>query len=279
MQRINTTDELFHDGDPFNGVQGTAVTAAWLNSIQEELANVIEAADIALSPGQSGQLLESLVAICSVGVTQAAGDRSKNVATDEFVHVALGGVAVVNVAGHDDIVLQQTQWGKAIVVLVGNLSADINVIVPNVGDQWIVLNSTTGGYMPTMKTAAGSGVAVSQGRSAQLFCDGANVHYAQTDALSVVGASAPVYIDQAQFVGAGAYLVDTTVTGFALTLPAFPRKGQTLTFIDAMGTWATNHLTISRNGKAIMGFAEDLLVDVADLQFSMWFNGTEWRLV
>lgn len=56
MQRINSADHLFHDGDPFNGIQGTVVTAAWLNSLQEEIAGVIEGAGINLGAAQNNQL-------------------------------------------------------------------------------------------------------------------------------------------------------------------------------------------------------------------------------
>lgn len=63
MQRINTQDNLFHDGDPFNNVQGTAVTAAFLNAVQEELASLIEAAGLVLNPAASNQLLQGIVAL------------------------------------------------------------------------------------------------------------------------------------------------------------------------------------------------------------------------
>lgn len=63
MQRITTPDHLFHDGDPFNGIQGTPVTADFLNAVQEEIATVIEAAGIPLSAATSTQLLNALTQI------------------------------------------------------------------------------------------------------------------------------------------------------------------------------------------------------------------------
>lgn len=63
MQRITTPDSLFHDGDPFNNVQGTVVTAAFLNSLQEEIATIIELAGITLSPATSTQLMQALVVL------------------------------------------------------------------------------------------------------------------------------------------------------------------------------------------------------------------------
>ncbi|MFZ6748506.1 hypothetical protein [Undibacterium sp. Ren11W] len=61
MQRINTTDHQFHDGDPFNQIQGTAVTAAFLNSTQEEIAFVIEAESLVLDPLDNTQLYQALL--------------------------------------------------------------------------------------------------------------------------------------------------------------------------------------------------------------------------
>lgn len=56
MHKINTPDSLFHDGDPSTGALGTIVTAAWLNTMQGELANVIEAAGIKLDTARTDQL-------------------------------------------------------------------------------------------------------------------------------------------------------------------------------------------------------------------------------
>jgi hypothetical protein len=63
MQLINSPDNQFHDGDPFNGVQGTPVTAAFLNSIQAELANVILGEQIALDPNDNTQLRAALISL------------------------------------------------------------------------------------------------------------------------------------------------------------------------------------------------------------------------
>jgi hypothetical protein len=46
-------------------------------------------------------------------------------------------------------------------------------------------------------------------------------------------------------------LVDTTQTTVTITLPAAPAVGDEVVFIDARGTFASNALTIERNGKPI----------------------------
>ncbi len=42
MDRIDTTDGLFLDGNPATGTKGSLVTATWLNNVQEEIARAVE---------------------------------------------------------------------------------------------------------------------------------------------------------------------------------------------------------------------------------------------
>lgn len=54
----------------------------------------------------------------------------------------------------------------------GALSADVAVIIPNVSKTYVVLNSTTGSFTLTVKTAGGSGPTIQQGASLMVVCDG-----------------------------------------------------------------------------------------------------------
>lgn len=56
---------------------------------------------------------------------------------------------------------------------------------------------------------------------------------------------------------------NTTSAAFTVTLPANPTDGQSVGFDDPLGTWATNNLTLGRNGKNIHGAASDLVCDVS----------------
>jgi hypothetical protein len=60
MLRIQSVDNLFHEGNPSTGEKGTKVTADFMNDVQEEVCNVIEAAGITLAAGNRDQLLEAL---------------------------------------------------------------------------------------------------------------------------------------------------------------------------------------------------------------------------
>jgi len=74
-------------------------------------------------------------------------------------------------------------------------------------------------------------------------------------------------------------LVNTTSAPITLTLPASPLLGDAYAFRDSAGTFATNNLTLARNGKTIMGGATDLACNVSGANFLLWFNGTDWRIL
>lgn len=57
----------------------------------------------------------------------------------------------------------------------GTLTGNRNVIIAARRGFWLVYNNTAGAFSLTFKTAAGSGVAVQQGKRAILYCDGTNV--------------------------------------------------------------------------------------------------------
>lgn len=55
------------------------------------------------------------------------------------------------------------------------LTAARNIIVPSTSKTYIVKNATTGGFSVTVKTSAGTGIAVPNGNEMLLYCDGTNV--------------------------------------------------------------------------------------------------------
>jgi hypothetical protein len=67
----------------------------------------------------------------------------------------------------------------------GTLLANMVIIVPTTVQQYWVDNSTTGTYTLTVKTAAGTGVVVSQGARSILYCNGTNVLTADTGGISI----------------------------------------------------------------------------------------------
>ena len=75
-------------------------------------------------------------------------------------------------------------------------------------------------------------------------------------------------------------IVNTSSGGVTITLPTSPAIGNTIKFIDGAGTFDINNLTINRNGNAIMGDAENLVVSTRNAAFTLVFynNTYGWRL-
>jgi len=156
MRRIGSSDGLFVDGNASNGTPGTIVTAAWLNAVQEEIISVLTAAGFAIDAAKTDQLSTAIATL-------------------------LRGRATVSVAGGAGVTLTAAQHSLPILILTGALTANINVIFPAISGTWIVRNQTTGAFSVTCKTAAGSGVVVSQGTSNALWGDGTNIYAEQSD--------------------------------------------------------------------------------------------------
>lgn len=78
-----------------------------------------------------------------------------------------------------DTVLTATEAGEALGNMVysftGALTANRNVEVPDNTKLYICENNTTGGFSVTVKTNAGSGIALEPGTMKILYCDGTNV--------------------------------------------------------------------------------------------------------
>lgn len=118
--------------------------------------------------------------------TPAPGDSDTSLATTAYVQQALNGGSVINVAGSGNIALTASQLGAGLIVLTGALTGNRVVVAPTVIGRYQFWNATTGNFTLTVKTAAGTGVAVSQGQSSLLFGDGSNIYLQQSDFISPV---------------------------------------------------------------------------------------------
>lgn len=87
-----------------------------------------------------------------------------------------GGYVAKNIAGGVDVTLSTTEAGNLALEFTGAITANLNVVLPNWARNYIAKNSTTGAYTITVKTAAGTGLVVGQGKGwTPLACDGTNV--------------------------------------------------------------------------------------------------------
>jgi hypothetical protein len=81
----------------------------------------------------------------------------------------------INVAGTGDYTLSGTELNRISYEFTGILTGNRNVIVPTSVQQYWIVNSTSGAFDLTVKTAAGTGVIVPFQGSIILFCDGTDV--------------------------------------------------------------------------------------------------------
>jgi len=64
---------------------------------------------------------------------------------------------------------------KMFLNITGTITADRNIVCPTVSKLYFITNSTTGGFAVTLKTSAGAGILVPNGRSVVLYCNATDV--------------------------------------------------------------------------------------------------------
>lgn len=63
-----------------------------------------------------------------------------------------------------------------VLIFAGTLSANCTVTAPSVEKTYVVVNNTSGGFAVNMTTAAGSPLAINNGRSSYIYCDSTNFY-------------------------------------------------------------------------------------------------------
>jgi len=72
-------------------------------------------------------------------------------------------------------------------------------------------------------------------------------------------------------------LLDTSGgSTFTVTLPANPRVGDRVNFIDAAGNCGTVKVTVARNGNKIANIADNLDIDIKNTSLELYFTGTSY---
>ena len=161
--------------------------------------------------------------------------------------------------------------------LTGTLTANRTVTMPDSSERvFIVEDATTrsaSNYTLTVKTVSGTGLTLPVGSTTVLYSDGTNI----TGKLQTKGYHTPSANYTA--VNGDQIFVDTSGGGIGsavtITLPASPSVGSEVHFIDSGNNFASNNLTIARNGSNILGAASDLVVSVNGSAFTLvYVNAT-----
>ena len=72
-------------------------------------------------------------------------------------------------------------------------------------------------------------------------------------------------------------IADTSGGTFTITLPATPSTGHSVVIADG-ADWSTTNLTVGRNGSTIEGAAENLTVDIGQIQIDLIYDGSTWEV-
>ena len=85
----------------------------------------------------------------------------------------------------------------------------------------------------------------------------------------------------ATMVANNGYFVDTSSGAKTMTLPISATLGDTIRINDLAGSFATNNLTVARNGHKIQGIADNLLVDADQSSFGLVYSNSTygWKVL
>lgn len=172
------------------------------------------------------------------------------------------GVAAVTMTG-SNVTLTALQYGKPIIVISGLLTANLNLIFPNIAGQWSVINNTTGAFSVTCKTAAGTGVVVSS-------------------VSAIVGDAVNIYQVSSGITQAAADLRYLQLTGGTLTgllighMGANIASAATLNLSTATGN--TVHITGTTATSAVTMTAGQWMQCIADGAWPLTYHATNNKL-
>lgn len=167
-----------------------------------------------------------------------------------------------------NVTLTSLQAGKRFIYITGTLTANLNLIFPTYIAGWTIVNNTTGAFSITAKTAAGTGVTVTQGSATQVYGDGTNIYNVNVAAssgqnnditalLALTGAVdfsrstvAATATTTPMWTATTGMIQDWTGTPTITALPNAPKAGAWRRVYPAAGTIFTNNANLSVQGGA-----------------------------
>lgn len=178
---------------------------------------------VTLAPG------DSFLLSCDGSSFYTIGKGGGSGSTSAFTFLA------VPVPGSGVYTLSPTQYANSAIRFTGALTGNRDVIIPNVTGRYYIDNATTGGFTLTVKTAAGTGYAVTQGSRMIIYCDGTNAYDAVS--LGSSGGIIPIVSGGTGATTSSAALVNLggTSVGTALFTAASPAAARSNLGASAVG--------------------------------------------
>ena len=145
---------------------GTGILTITPNGVQL----IDDGSSLVLNPGESIFVISTSVKWYSIGHGRSV----------DFQFTQL----IKDVSSGTPFTLTATEASNKILKFTGSPAANVTVIVPPTVAIYYTNSAISTAYTVTVKTSAGSGIAVAQGSRATLFCDSVNVLDAQTATVS-----------------------------------------------------------------------------------------------
>ena len=243
--------------DGFPPLTMTPASAGGVNPFGQDMNGILYAATAniaALTGGQQyqfsaayaaangGYALGAILAMASGAgywINQVAGNSNNPdttaPASSGWAPLSVYGATTLSGLASSNVTLTGPQAAAPQIFLSGALTANIQIIFPTWVRGWTVTNSTTGAYTVTCTTASGTGVAISQGATVQIFGNGTNI---------VAGATLiPNGYIQSQMIAPGAV---SSATQYAASATAIPNTGSAQTLISVALSGTVTMLLLGR---------------------------------
>lgn len=195
---------------------------------------------------------------------------NKNIGT--LLEQAITGVQYITMINADytltDLNGTSDEARNAVIIATGTNSAVYKVIAPLVNKLYVISNQTTGGYAITIGGVTGTSVSISNGVTAQVYCDGTNFYASQTGSAGDFGISGNLTTNfnsitvgnssvggtfsvgnVSTFTGSAAFNGGATVPTVALP-DATTKVANTLFVSNALAAWGAN---VAITGGSISG--------------------------
>jgi len=164
-------------------ITGNAATATKLATIRTiNGVNFDGTANITVADSTKAPLASPTLTGTPTAPTATDGTNTTQIATTAFVQNTVGGYLSKTGLTGGTITLTDAEVSNAVLYFAGALTSNLIVVVPVTNRRlWAAINGTTGAFTLTVKTSAGTGVTVAQGKRNLIYTDGTNVQDAFND--------------------------------------------------------------------------------------------------
>lgn len=189
------------------------------------------------------------IELIGAGEQSGAWNNTTNTNLGTLIEQAISGVAAVNIGSSTSYTLEiangaSDEARSMVLEVTGTPGAAFNVICPSSSKVYIVKNSVATHTM-TLKTSAGSGIAIPSGRTMLLYCDGTNV----VNGVNELPTGSTVNGDVIATLTGAQTLTNKTLTSPKIGTAILDTGGNSLFNLTATGS-AVNYMTVANAAAA-----------------------------